>query len=255
MVENMINPMSLENKRILVTGASSGIGRAVAIQCSLLGANVVLAARSEEKLRETMSYLPEGKHALITCDLSGIEQIEKIMDACIECGDKLDGLVHSAGVCPMVPLRNLKYEKMLEAMNINYFAFMELAKLYSGKKYSNGGSIVAISSVSSFAGLKGASLYCGSKGALDSSVRELALELAEKNIRVNTVVPSNIKTGMYYAFAELLGEEWEAGIAEKQPLGIGRSEDVANAAAFLLSDAARFITGTSLVVDGGYLAQ
>lgn len=251
----MINPMSLENKRILVTGASSGIGRAVAIQLSLLGAHVVLAARNEEKLRETISFLAEGKHTLIQCDLSRIEQIEKMMDDCISCGDKLDGLVHSAGACPVIPLKTLNYAKMLEVMKINYFAFMELAMLYSGKKYSNGGSIVAISSVSSFAGWKGASLYCGSKGALDSSVRALALELAGKNIRVNTVVPSNIKTGMYYAFAELSGEAWEAGIAAKQPLGIGESEDVANSVAFLLSDAARFITGTSLVVDGGYLAQ
>lgn len=249
------NPMSLENKRIMITGASSGIGKAIAIQCSKLGADVIIVSRTVKKLEQTLSMLEKGNHRLLSFDLFNIQNIKELMDLCISDGIKLDGFVHSAGILPIIPIANINYEKMLETMKINYFSFMEITKQYSKRKYSNGGSIVAISSVSSFVGWKGASVYCGSKGALDSSVRALSLELAPKGIRVNTVVPSNIKTEMFDAVQKLSGNESQELIVDKQPLGLGKSEDVANAVAFLLSDASRFITGTSLVVDGGYLAQ
>ena len=247
--------MSLEKRRILVTGASAGIGRATAILCSKLGADVVLVGRNLTELNKTFSLLSEGKHLLLSYDLSDIANIEKLMNECIANGDKLDGLVHSAGVNAIAPLGTLNYKKMVNVMNINYFAFMELTKQYSKHKYSNGGSIVVISSVSSVAGTKCTSLYCGSKGAIDSSVRSLSLELVHKNIRINSVLPSYIDTDMYSAVAELAGTEAREQIVSKQILGLGRTEDVANAVAFLLSDASRFITGSSLVVDGGYLAQ
>lgn len=251
----MINPMSLEGRRILITGASAGIGRATAILCNRLGAEVVLVGRNKDRLNETMSLLDGGRHTIILFDLACIDNLESLFEKCINCGEKLSGLVHSAGIGPITPLGNLSYNKMLDVMQINYFSFMGLTKLYSKHKYSNEGSIVAISSAASFAGLKGSSIYCGSKGALDSSVRALALELSQKNIRVNTVVPSNIKTDMFDAVADLAGEEAQNQMVGKQPLGLGCAEDVANAVAFLLSDASRFITGSSLVVDGGYLAQ
>ena len=144
---------------------------------------------------------------------------------------------------------------MIDVFNINYFSFIELVKQYSKRKYSNGGSIVAVSSISSFVGLKGSSVYCGSKGALDSSIRALALELAAKKIRINSVAPSNIKTDMLDSVVNIIGKESQDTMVAKQPLGLGYCEDIANAVAFLLCDASRFITGTSLVVDGGYLAQ
>lgn len=247
--------MSLENRRILVTGASAGIGRATAILCSKLGADVVLVGRNICELNKTLSLLDEGKHLLLAYDLSNMDNIERLMNECVDKGKKLNGLVHSAGINAIAPLGTLNYKKMLDVMQINYFAFMELTRLYSKHKYSNAGSIVVISSVSSLAGTKGTSLYCGSKGALDSSVRSLSLELVQKNIRINSVLPSYIKTDMYDAVADLAGEEAQDRIVSKQILGLGSVDDVANAVAFLLSDASKFITGSSLVVDGGYLAQ
>ena len=139
-------------------------------------------------------------------------------------------------------------------MTINYSHLWRI-KLFSKRKYSNGGSVVAVSSVSSFAGWKGASLYCGSKAALDGSIRALAIELSKRGIRVNSVVPSNIDTKMFNGIVDSTGQTEINTILFKQPLGLGHPNDVANAIAFLLSDAARFITGSSLVVDGGYLAQ
>lgn len=251
----MFNPISLDKKRILVTGASAGIGRAVAVLCSKLGADVVLVGRNLSKLNETASLLNEGKHCIFSYDLSSIENIEMLMNECANSGEKLNGLVHSAGINAIAPLNTLSYKKMLDVFNINYFAFMELTRLYAKQKYSSGGSIVAISSVSSVAGTKATSLYCGSKGAIDSSIRSLSIELAQKNIRINSVLPSYIKTDLYDAVAELVGENAQMQVVSKQILGLGHADDVANAVAFLLSDASKFITGSSLVVDGGYLAQ
>jgi NAD(P)-dependent dehydrogenase (short-subunit alcohol dehydrogenase family) len=252
----IINPMSLENKRILVTGASSGIGRAIAILCSKLGADIVLVGRNEKELNYTFNQLNEGTHLILQYDISIPENIESMMNQCIvNDGRKLNGLVHAAGINALMPLSSLGYKKMNEVMQINYFAFLELAKFFSKRKYSDGGSIVGISSVSSMAGSKGMSLYCGSKGALDSSIRALALELSPKNIRVNSVVPSYIKTDMYNEAEKLTGGNAQSKVSENQILGLGGPDDVANAVAFLLSDASKFITGSALVVDGGYLAQ
>jgi NAD(P)-dependent dehydrogenase (short-subunit alcohol dehydrogenase family) len=144
---------------------------------------------------------------------------------------------------------------MQAVMKTNYWAFLEMVKHFSKTKYASGGSVVAVSSVSARVGWPGGSLYCGSKGALDASMRALALELVPKKIRVNSVVPSNIRTPMFDEIVSIGGDEATQQILAKQPLGLGEPEDVAQAVAFLLSDAARFITGTQLVVDGGYLAQ
>ncbi|NLK64047.1 MAG: SDR family oxidoreductase [Tissierellia bacterium] len=250
----MINPMELTGKRILVTGASSGIGQNTGILLSKLGAELVLVARNNERLQETLSMLNGEAHASVSFDLSNIDDIKDMMDyICMD--KKLDGVVYSAGIAPIVPVPSINYNKMLEIMTVNYFAFMEIVKLFSKRKYSNGGSIVAVSSVSSYAGWRGASLYCGSKAAIDGSIRALAIELSNKGIRVNSVVPSNIKTKMLSDVTQYAGEEELDVITARQPLGLGNPDDVANAIAFLLSDAARFITGSSLVVDGGYLAQ
>lgn len=250
----MINPMDLTGKKVLVTGASSGIGRECAILLSKLGAELVLVARNEEKLKETKLLLEGFGHTFLSYDISNIESIKDMMEKV--CTDKkLNGFVHSAGVAPVIPVNGLNAKKMIEVMSVNYFAFLEIVKLFSKQKYSDGGSIVAISSVSSFAGWKGASLYCGTKGALDSSIKALAIELYNKGIRVNSVVPSNINTEMLNNIVQYANESEMKAILEKQPLGLGEPIDVANAVAFLLSNASRFITGTALIVDGGYLAQ
>ncbi|MFA6922350.1 MAG: SDR family oxidoreductase [Gallionella sp.] len=250
----MFNPMDLTGKRILVTGASSGIGRACAILAGQLGASVVLVARDETRLAETVGQMPGGEHMLMSFDLKELDRYEELFVRCAS-GQKLNGIVHAAGIGPAMPIQSVSLATMREVMNINYFAFMELVKWFSKKKYSSGGSVVGVSSVSGSAGWQGVSLYSGSKGAMDSSVRSLAIELAPKKIRVNSVVPSCIRTTMNDESISVGSDEAAKQILAKQPLGLGEPEDVANAVAFLLSDAAKFITGTQLVVDGGYLAQ
>jgi NAD(P)-dependent dehydrogenase (short-subunit alcohol dehydrogenase family) len=251
----MNNPMDLTGRHVLVTGASSGIGRACALSLASLGARIVLVARDPGRLEETLGMLPGQGHLIVPCDLGELGSIAAVFETACREGDRLDGLVHAAGIGPATPIQVVTPRVMSEVMTTNFFSFMEMVRLFAKKRYSNGGSIVAISSVSGVVGWQGVSLYGASKGAIDSAVRALAIELAPRGIRVNSVVPSNIQTPMYEAIIAVGGEAARAQIAAKQPLGLGQPEDVANAAAFLLSQASRFITGTQLVVDGGYLAQ
>jgi NAD(P)-dependent dehydrogenase (short-subunit alcohol dehydrogenase family) len=250
----MINPMNLKGKRILITGGSSGIGRETAIQLSRLGANLVLIARNEQKLIETISMLEDGEHQYISFDISIIDGIKGIMDL-ICTSNKLDGYVHSAGVNNPNPVQTLKYEDLHKTMLVNFYSFIEFSKIISKKKYNNDGcSIVGVSSVSSKVGTKGYCAYCSSKSAMDSAVRVMASEFASKKIRVNTVNPSWIATDMYINMQTLMDENTN-DILKRQPLGLGAPIDVANAVTYLLSDASKFVTGSSLIIDGGYLAQ
>ncbi len=253
-MSEILNPVDLTGHHILVTGASSGIGQACAILLSQLGATVVLVARDEIKLKQTLESMQGSNHKIVPFDLMKLDQYRDLFELCVGV-QQLDGLIHAAGVGAAIPIQAVTHAQMSSVMTINFFAFLELVKYYSKKKYSHGGSIVGISSVSSAAGWQGFSLYGGSKAAMDSSVRSLAIELAPKGIRVNSVVPSNIWTPMLAEILAVGGENAEAVIRAKQPMGIGEPIDVANAVAFLLSNAARFITGSCLVVDGGYLAQ
>ena len=251
------NPMSLEGRKILITGASSGIGEACARLMDSLGASTVLVGRNQERLSRLVSELSGGgSHKTISMDISQTDAIVSVMDSAID-GGKLDGLVHAAGIGPMMPVGLLTSEHIKSVFDINYFAFLELMRLASKIKYRNQGfAAVAVSSISAFAGWPGIVAYSGSKGAVSASVRSLAMELAPKGIRVNAICPSNVKTPMYdKVVGDMNTEESEKKILAKQPLGLGLPEDVANAAAFLISDAARFITGVNLPVDGGYLAQ
>ena len=243
----------LTGRRILVTGASSGIGRACAIAAAELGANVVLTGRRSEALEETRSSCLGNDNAIVAGDITSPEFVKELV---VRSG-RIDGLVHAAGVCPMMPIGLIDSTVADLVLKTNYLSFLELMKHYSRRQ--NRGerlSVVAISSVSAFAGWGGVSLYSGSKGALSSSVRALAMELASKGIRVNAVCPSNIRTPMYDAGAGNMNDETSLkALVSKQPLGLGKPEQVATAVCFLLSDAASFITGVNLPVDGGYMAQ
>lgn len=245
--------VDLNGKRILITGASSGIGRACAIQAAALGADIVLTGRRLEALEETRRQMSESEcHQIITGDLSDFEFIQQL----VKDAGRLDGLIHAAGVCPTVPIGMINAERLQDSVKTNYFAFLELMKFYSKQKFINEGfSAVAVSSVSAEVGWAGGALYSGSKGALSAAVRALALELAPKGIRVNAVCPSNIKTPLFDSFVGSRNDEALAKLKEKQPLGIGRPEQVAAPVCFLLSSAASFITGVNLPVDGGYLAM
>lgn len=246
--------VDLSGMRILVTGASSGIGRACAILAAKLGASVVLTARRADALRGTLASMPNRKrHLVCPCDVTDAAAVA----ALVAKAGRIDGLVHAAGVCPRCLIG--ASDALLEetALKVNYGAFMELMRQYS--KARNRGptlSVVAVSSVAASAGWATGAAYCGSKGALAASVRALAVELAAKDVRVNAVSPSNVRTPMLEtAAAEAGGTEALKAMAAKQPLGLGEPEQVAAAVAFLLSPAAGFITGIDLPVDGGYLAQ
>ena len=246
-------PFELTGKRILVSGASSGIGRACAIGAASLGATVILTGRRQAALDETLASCAGVGHKAIPGDIASPEFVK----ALVEQTGKLDGLVHAAGVGPMCPVGMLTAEHIGEVMQTNYYSFLELMKYYSKNKYRSANlSVVAISSVSANSGWGGSVVYCGSKGALSASVRALAMELAPKGVRVNAVCPSNIRTPLYEAGASDMNDETMLKeLLKKQPLGLGEPEQVAWPICFLLSDAANFITGVNLPVDGGYLAQ
>lgn len=248
-----MNSYSLEGKRILVTGASSGIGRACAICASQMGAVLILTGRRQDALSETLSKCAGDEHIVVAGDISSSVFVKDLADS----GGKLDGIVHAAGVGPMCPVGMLTEDHVESVMRTNYYSFLALMKNYSKNKYRNEHlSVVAVSSVSSMSGWGGVVVYCGSKGALSSSVRALAMELAPKGIRVNAVCPSNIRTPMYEAGASDMNDEVALKeLIKRQPLGLGEPEQVAWPVCFLLSDAASFITGVNLPVDGGYLAQ
>jgi NAD(P)-dependent dehydrogenase (short-subunit alcohol dehydrogenase family) len=253
----MNSVFSLTNKNIIITGASSGIGRQCAITFSNLGANVILIARNKERLKDTFDKLHKGNHIFISQDITKYDKLEEIVSTSVEKISKISGLVHSAGIEMTMPLRSMQssyYEKMFA---INVISGFELARIISKKKYfdAGGASFIFISSVMGILGQTGKVGYCSSKGALISGTKAMALELAKKNIRVNCILPGVVETEMLNKMFQGLPEDSKKEIIDMHPLGLGIPEDIANVSAFLLSDAARWITGTNLVVDGGYSAR
>ena len=250
----MINPMDLTGKRVIVTGSSSGIGKATAIRLSELGAEVILIARSENKLKETLNLLSGNNNCYYIFDLTNISEIETLIKKIVLEKGKLDGLVHCAGIADMRPLKMTTYEFVHNMMLISFYSFIELSRVYSMKKYNNGGSIVTMSSIASKSGDKSKTAYCATKAAIDGAVRPMSMELANRSIRVNSVVAGFIKTDMYGQYLENAGEDAiNRVVLNRQFMGLGETNDIANAIAYLISDASKFITGTSWVVDGGYL--
>lgn len=247
----------LEKKHILVTGASSGIGRAVALRLGELGARVSLLARSEERLNETLSLMQGEDHACFSFDLSDVDGIETFIKKLVSERGKFDGMMYCAGDCLRAPLTVCKPAAVRESMQINYFAFVEMLRCISKSRNCNdGASLVSMSSDSSMKGDKCLLTLSAGKAAMNSAVRCAAKELAPKRIRVNAIATAFIGgTRMIGTTLENFGEEHvQRYFEENQPLGEGKPEYIADAAAFLLSDAAQFITGTIMVVDGGYLA-
>lgn len=244
--------LNLNGRKILVTGASSGIGRAVSALIAELGASVCLCGRDKQRLRETKDRMKNPqKHMTIAFDVKHYDEFDEAFHAMVSDGKKLSGFVHCAGIAKATPLRSMKVSMIDEVMNTNFTSFMCLVSLYAKKKYSEGGSIVAVSSANSHYPQKCMSVYAASKYALEAAVKTMAMELNERDIRINCVIPGAIRTAMI----EGIRDETLKAIEEKQLLGMGKPEDVANMAAFLLSDMASFITGRSMFVDGGLLGQ
>lgn len=243
----MKNPFSLEGKTILVTGASSNIGRQVAVKCSEMGANVIATARNEERLKETLAKMADDGHQIIRCDLSDAEQIPTLVDRIPE----LDGIVMCAAVFRTTPIRNNRRKYTEEIFNTNTFANIDLVQqLLKGKKIKDGGSILFISSVAAYRPYAGNALYSATKGAINSFCQVLAIEQCNRKIRANCVSPGIIKSDMETKDWAVTQEELDKEEA-RFPLGFGHTEDIAYAAVYMMSDASRWVTGTNLIVDGG----
>lgn len=250
----MNNIIDLTGKRILVVGASSGIGKATAITLSGVGAELTLIARNEEKLQTAVKELDGDNHDCFAADFSDVKIIETTIKEIVGKNGPLDGMVYSAGVGTALPLMQSKPEKVQEAFNVNFFGFFETVRQVARKgRFNPGMRIVGVSSCASLRGDKSKAIYSSSKAAMDSAVRCMAKELAEKGICVNTVAPSMTATELYIRYVEKYGEDSETNkeLLTRQYLGIAQPQDIANAITFLLSPAARFITGITLPVDGG----
>jgi len=246
----MYNPFSLENKTILVTGASSGIGRAIAVECSKMGATVIISARNEGRLNETLSQMSGAGHSVIVADLNNENDRKNLVEQL----PNLDGLVNCAGLTKTLPFQFVNADALESVMNVNFIApTLISAQLVKKKKLSKNSSIVFISSVSGVfvGGSPAGSVYSASKGAVNGMARNMAIDLADKNIRVNCVNPGMIDTAIFdegIITSEQLEED-----KKRYPLKrYGKPEEVAYAVIYLLSDASQWVTGSNLLIDGGY---
>jgi len=246
-----MNPFSLANKTILVTGASSGIGAQTAISISELGATVILSARNKDKLTEVLSELKEGKHQIITADLTKSEEVLIL----VETIENLDGVVHSSGIVKPFPIKFIGEQQLKEMFEINYNApVLLMSKLFKAQKINKAASVVFMSSISSHFSHKGGGLYSSTKAALNSYSKTTALEFAHRKIRSNVISAAMVKTPLFDEAQKTTSKELMDKHGEDYPLGFGETVDVANAIIYLLSDASKWVTGTELVLDGGLTA-
>jgi NAD(P)-dependent dehydrogenase (short-subunit alcohol dehydrogenase family) len=248
----------LTDKNIVVTGASSGLGRQIAISCSKMGARVILVARDKQRLQETLKQMQNPAiHSMISIDITSFNELEQALLQEVELNGKINGLVNCAGISSTLPIRSVTPEKLNSIFTVNVFAAFQLTRIVSTPRYvsAGGASFIFISSVAGMVGENAKSAYSMSKGALISGTRSLAIELAPKKIRVNCVSPGLIITALNENAEHITDPSKRKALEDKHPLGLGTPEDVASACVYLLSDASRWVTGTNLVVDGGYTAK
>ena len=250
----MYNPFTLKGKTIIITGASSGIGRQCAIDCSKMGARVILIGRNEERLNETRSQMEGCEHFINPFDLTDFEQMPMMTKQIVEQAGPVNGVLHCAGISATEPLKLTSVERLDEFFRSNVYSAVMLSKeVCKMKNYSKDGcSIVMFSSVMGVVGESMKSSYSLTKGALISGVRSLACEYAKKGIRFNCVSPGVIETPINANQPYMRAPELRKLFEAKHLLGLGRTTDISNACIFLLSDASRWMTGQNLIVDGGY---
>ncbi|SDI21973.1 SDR family NAD(P)-dependent oxidoreductase [Mucilaginibacter gossypii] len=246
----MNNPFCLKGKKILVTGASSGIGRQIAISVSGMGAETFITGRNEQRLSDVFNLL-EVPGTQYVADLD----IEQEQDNLIELMPNLDGVVLSAGIVKTLPFKFINRKDLDSIFETNFFSpAILINKLLKTKKLNKNGSVVFISSIAgNYVGTVGNAMYSASKGAINAMQKVLAIELSAQRIRVNNISPGMIKTELIYD--PIFTEEQLKDDEKKYPLGFGEPIDVANAAIYLLSDASKWVTGSTLIIDGGFTIQ
>ncbi len=247
----MYNPFSLKGKTILVTGASSGIGKGTAIECSKMGAQIILTGRNEKRLQETLGLLSGEGHILLAGDLTVNEELSVV----IENMPQLNGVVHCAGVSQIKMVKFLDHDSLSWIFNNNVLGPLTFNSiLLKKRKILKGSSIVFISSISGvYASQVGEAGYGASKAALSGYTKSAAIELAVQNTRVNCIHPGVIETPLLTTSNETFTEEDLENLKKKYPLKrFGLPEDVARCAVYLLSDASSFMTGANILLDGGF---
>lgn len=252
------NAFQLNLKTIVVTGASSGIGRQCAISASQLGAKVVLIARNLEQLEVTKAMMENSNdHEICVADLMDFKQTEMVIKSIMEKVGKMHGIIHAAGISTTLPLRSTTASKMDDYFKTNVYGGIQLSRLLTKPTYltENGASIIFLTSVMGVVGEVGKTIYSLTKGALVAGTKSMALELAPKKIRVNCVSPGVVVSPMSSKAVYTQDDAAIEKIKSLHPLGLGTPEDIANACMFLLSDASRWVTGSNLIVDGGYTAR
>lgn len=238
-------------KKYLVTGASSGIGLATSFELAGKGDRVVMVARDRDRLEAAFKTLPGDDHEFFSADVCDDQQIRDLINASASKSGPFDGLVHSAGVHQLRPLATIKASDVESVLGINVTSIFVLARAFVKKAKKESASIVLVSSAAAIRGTAGTSVYAASKGAVISTSRALAVELSGRGIRVNAVIPGMVKTAMTEQFLSALPEEQASRLIDSHLLGLGNPEEVAKPITFLLSEDAKWMTGSELVVDGG----
>jgi len=244
----MYNPFSLTDKTILVTGASSGIGKAIAVECSKMGANVIITGRNEERLVQTFELLEGSNHKKVVCDLFSEENINELSEQL----SSLNGIVHAAGIQKFLPFQFISSKEIKDIFDVNFLAPVLLSQLLiKAKKMVKGASIVFISSTEGpvTAGI-GNSMYSASKGAVTAMAKSMAVNLAPKKIRVNCILPGMTETPLIHA-GEITQEQLDANMKLVPLKRYGTPEEMAYAVIYFLSDASAWTTGANLIIDGG----
>ncbi|WP_372872414.1 SDR family NAD(P)-dependent oxidoreductase [Shewanella sp.] len=250
------HPMDLSGKLVLLTGASAGIGRETAILLSKLGARVILSGRNEEALAQTLASMSGNGHILAPFDMADTDGIADWVVSLNKAHGPADGYVHCAGVQLNRSIRLFDAAFFDETMRINLASALAVAKGFRQRRNrERQGAIVLVSSIAGLIGQSANVVYGASKAGLMSATRGLAMELLRDNIRVNCVAPALVNTEMAQKTKDSMTEAQFQYILDQHPMGIGEPVDVANAIAFLLSDAARWINAVTLPVEGGYLAN
>jgi len=252
-----MNFCDLDGKKIIVTGASSGLGRATCIALSRRGATVCLVGRDEHGLDETYSQMDGKGHVSLSFELEKFNEYKSKFKIITDQLGRLDGLIHFAGIRKTLPLNVLKIDSLHKMIQIHLYAFIELVKFFSKKTVVSpeGGSVLVASSVVALRGASALTGYSCSKAGVDGAVRSLSCELASKKIRVNSIAPGHVETEMNLTVKKALSDEAYNEIIKSHPLGIGQPEDVANLAVFLMSDESKWISGATIPIDGGFIAR